>query len=232
MKNTILKALPYVAALAIFWLVSACYFLPQFGGNTLPMGDVTMYGGMKADITAHRAATGEDPQWTGGMFGGMPAYLITVKYPAMILRDGAQWLLNLMGEPASLMFLAMIGFWVMLLLCRVNPWVAIPFALAYGLSTYNILIIEAGHITKMRAMGYAPMLLGAIYYTFKGGALECHSDRGQRPARDLPYSIWLGGALSALFGTLLIAASHLWCGRLAGHPPGRNRPCRIYHEGS
>ncbi|MDR2883076.1 MAG: YfhO family protein [Alistipes sp.] len=189
MKKAILKALPYLAAVVVFWLVSALYFSPQFGGNTLPMGDVTMYGGMKADISAHRAATGEDPQWTGGMFGGMPAYLITVQYPAMILRDGAQWMLSLMGEPAALMFLAMVGFWIMLLLCGVNLWVAIPFALAYGLSTYNILIIEAGHITKMRAMGYAPMLVGAIVYTFR-------------------HRMWLGGALSALFGALLIAASH------------------------
>ena len=189
MKKVLLKALPYAAAVAVFWIVSALYFAPQLAGDTLPMGDVQMYGGMKADISAHRAATGEDPQWTGGMFGGMPAYLITVQYPAMILRDGAQWLLGLMGEPAALMFLAMTGFWIMLLMCRVNPWLAIPFALAYGLSTYNILIIEAGHITKMRAMGYAPMLVGAIIYTFRR-------------------NVWLGGALSALFGALLIAASH------------------------
>ncbi len=185
MKKTIQKALPYLAALAVFWVVSALYFSPQLAGDTLPMGDVTQYRGSTKDIADHRATWGEDPQWMGSIFGGMPAYMTTVKYPAMILRNGVQWLMGLLGEPMALMFLAMTGFWIMLLLCGVNPWLAIPFALAYGLSTYNILIIEAGHITKMRAMGYAPMLLGAIYYTFKGTALECHPDRGRRPTRDL-----------------------------------------------
>jgi hypothetical protein len=180
---------PWIAAVTVFWVVSAIYFAPQFAGDKLAMGDVTQYGGMKQDIVDHRAQFDEDPQWTGGMFGGMPAYLITVKYPAMIIRNAAQWGLNLIGEPASLMFLAMLGFWIMLIMCRVDPWLAIPFALAYGLSTYNILIIEAGHITKMRALGYAPMLVGAVWWTLRR-------------------NVWVGGALAALFGTLLIAASH------------------------
>ncbi|MDR2894854.1 MAG: hypothetical protein LBU97_05280 [Alistipes sp.] len=216
------KALPYLVAIVVFWCVSALYFSPQFSGDTLSMSDVTMYGGMKADISDHRAAFDEDPQWTGGMFGGMPAYLITVKYPAMILRNAVQWCMNLLGEPMALMFLAMLGFWLMLLMCGVNPWLAIPFALAYGLSTYNILIIEAGHITKMRAMGYAPMLVGAVWWTLRRGT-------------------WLGGGLAALFGTLMIAASHhqityyfllvaaaLWIGELvwtARHKEGWRRFC-------
>ncbi len=187
--NFFRKALPYITAVVIFYAVSALYFSPQFQGKTLQMTDVQMYEGMKKDISDHRAEFGEDPQWTGGMFSGMPAYLITVKYPAMIIRNAAQWCLNLLGEPMSLVFLAMVGFWLMLLMAGVNPWVAIPAALAYGLSTYNILIIGAGHITKMRAIGYAPMLVGAVFYTFR-----------KNP--------WTGGALAALFGTLTIAASH------------------------
>ncbi len=187
--SLIRRAVPYITAIVVFWVVSAVYFAPQFSGEVVAMNDVTQYGGMKQDISDHRAAYGEDPQWTGGMFGGMPAYLITVKYPAMILRNGVQWAMGLLGEPMALMFLAMLGFWLMLLMVGVDPWLAIPFAVAYGLSTYNILIIEAGHITKMRAMGYAPMLVGAVFYTFRR-------------------NVWVGGALAALFGTLLIAASH------------------------
>jgi hypothetical protein len=185
----LIKALPYIVAVVVFWSISVLYFLPQYEGKTLQMADVQMYEGMKKEISEHRATYGEDPQWTGSMFGGMPAYLITVQYPAMILRNGAQWAMNMVGEPAALMFLAMLGFWVMLLLCGINPWVGIIPAIAYGLSTYNIIIIDAGHITKMRAIGYAPMMLGAVFYTFRK-------------------NIWLGGALTALFSALALAASH------------------------
>lgn len=187
--NFFRKALPYITAVVVFYVVSAIYFAPQFEGKTLQQTDVQMYEGMKKEISQHRAAYDEDPQWTGSMFGGMPAYLITVRYPAMIIRNAAQAFMSWLGEPMSLMFLAMVGFWLMLLMAGVNPWVAIAPAIAYGLSTYNILIIGAGHITKMRAIGYAPMLVGAVIYTFR-----------KNP--------WLGGALSALFGTLTIAASH------------------------
>ncbi len=185
-----MKFLPHIVAIAAFWVVSFFYFLPQFGGETLSQTDVQMYEGMKRDISEHRAEFDEDPQWTGRMFGGMPAYLISVHYPSMFLRDGVQRVLGFMGEPAALMFLAMVGFWLGLLMCGVNAWVAIFAALAYGLSTYNILIIEAGHITKMRAMGYAPMVVGAVVMAF----------RQTRP--------WLGGALAALFAALLIGAGH------------------------
>ncbi len=189
LRNIFLRALPYVVAVVLFGAISTAYFAPQYSGKSLSQTDVQMYDGMKRDISEHRAAFDEDPQWTGGMFGGMPAYLISVQYPAMFLRNAGQWAMNLVGEPAALLFLAMLGFWVMLLLVGVNPWVAIVPAIAYGLSTYNILIIEAGHITKMRAMGWAPMLVGAVFWTFRRNML-------------------IGGGLSALFGALTIAASH------------------------
>ena len=72
------KLLPAAAALVLFFIVSAVYFAPQFRGEVLPQHDVLQYEGMAKDISDMRAATGEDPQWTGGMFSGMPAYLKNV----------------------------------------------------------------------------------------------------------------------------------------------------------
>ena len=75
-SNTIRsKLLPALAAFALFFVVSAAYFAPQFRGEALPQHDVIQYEGMAKDISDMRAATGEDPQWTGGMFGGMPAWM-------------------------------------------------------------------------------------------------------------------------------------------------------------
>ena len=86
-SNTIRsKLLPALAAFALFFVVSAAYFAPQFRGEALPQHDVIQYEGMAKDISDMRAATGEDPQWTGGMFGGMPAYLINVAYPAQLVK--------------------------------------------------------------------------------------------------------------------------------------------------
>lgn len=182
--------LPYVAAPVIFLLVSMLYFAPQFSGEKLDMHDVTQYVGASADIERHVEQYGEDPQWTGSSFSGMPSYMIDFKVPAWIIRHASKLPVRAMGEPAVLIFTAMLCFWLMTLLWKVNPWVGIVPALAYGFSTYTILIIGAGHISKVWAMAYIPLLLGAIVYTYRGRHL------------------WFGAALAALAASLEISANH------------------------
>lgn len=181
--------LPYVGAVVLFLALSLFYFAPQMEGKELSMGDITQYEGMSRDIKQMQAQ-GEDPQWTGNAFGGMPAYMINIEYPSMLIKNGSTWLANLFGRPAVLIFLALVGFWVMLLMWGINPLVAIVPAIAYGFSTYSILIIGAGHITKMFAFAYAPLLVGGVVYTLRGGKLL------------------LGGLLTALFAALQIGANH------------------------
>ena len=93
---------PWVVGIAIFWAVSATLFAPQFEGKSLGQGDIAQYSGMSADIRNHREATGEDPQWTGGMFSGMPAYLIDVEYPTQSVKQGASGIAKLFGDPMNM----------------------------------------------------------------------------------------------------------------------------------
>lgn len=185
-----LRWLPYVAAPVIFLLVSMLYFAPQFRGEKLDMHDVTQYVGASADIERHVEQYGEDPQWTGSSFSGMPSYMIDFKVPAWIIRHASKLPVRAMGEPAVLIFTAMLCFWLMTLLWKMNPWVGIVPALAYGFSTYTILIIGAGHISKVWALAYIPLLIGAIVYTYRGRHL------------------WFGASLAALAASLEISANH------------------------
>ncbi|MBQ8307285.1 MAG: hypothetical protein IJX56_00610, partial [Alistipes sp.] len=81
------RSLPFGVAVLLFLAVSLLYFAPQLAGDVLPQHDVQQYEGMARDIRQCRAEHGEDPQWTGAMFGGMPAYLINVAYPAQIIKQ-------------------------------------------------------------------------------------------------------------------------------------------------
>ena len=186
-KTIIRRLAPAAAALVVFFVVSAAYFAPQFRGEVLPQHDVVQYEGMAKDISDMRAATGEDPQWTGGMFGGMPAFLINVAYPAQIVKRTVGQVVKLIDTPAAFLFFAMTAMWLMLLVFGVDPWVGIVPALAYGLSTYFLLIIGAGHITKMWALVYAPLMMGGAWMTLRG-------------------NMWAGGALTALTASLEIVA--------------------------
>lgn len=183
------KWVSWMAVVAIFFVIAALYFAPQFTGQKLVQHDVKQYEGMSKDILDNREATGEDAQWTGGMFSGMPAYLINVKYPSQAVKGTIGKVVTIIDTPASFLFFAMTAMWVAMLLFGVNPWVGIIAALAYGFSTYFILIIGAGHITKMWALVYAPLMMGAAHYT-------------------LHRNMWVGGALTALFTSLEIGANH------------------------
>jgi len=189
-SNTIRsKLLPALAAFALFFVVSAAYFAPQFRGEALPQHDVIQYEGMAKDISDMRAATGEDPQWTGGMFGGMPAYLINVAYPAQLVKRTVGQVVKIIDTPAGFLFFAMVSMWLMLLIVGINPWVGIVAALAYGLSTYFLLIIGAGHVTKMWALVYAPLMMSGAWMTLRG-------------------NVWCGAALTGLAASLEIGANH------------------------
>ena len=180
---------PWVVGIALFWGVCYHFFAPQGEGKSLNQGDVTQYAGMSHDIHLHRQATGEDPQWTGNMFSGMPAYLIDVEYPTQDVKQTVGSTVKLLGDPMNMIFFAMLLMMVAVVLMGVNPWIGIIAGLAYGLSTYFFLIIEAGHITKMWALVYAPPLVAAVWYALRR-------------------NMWAGAALAALFGSLELGANH------------------------
>ena len=189
MKEWVKHILPWVVGIAIFVVVGLMFYAPQFEGKSLGQGDIAQYAGMSQDIKAHREATGEDPQWTGNMFSGMPAYLIDVEYPTQDVKQTVGGIVKVLDGPMSMTLFAMVLMMVAVVLMGVNPWIGIIAGLAYGLSTYFFLIIDAGHITKMWALVYAPPLVASVWYALRKNA-------------------WLGAALAALFGSLELGANH------------------------
>ena len=188
--NTLLPRLvPTAISVVLFFVVSALYFAPQFGGDKLAAHDTVQYEGMAQEIKQTRTETGEDPQWTGAMFGGMPAYLIDVSYPSQLVVQTIGRVKNVMDTPAAFIFFAMVTMWLMLRILKIDPWLAIPPALAYGLSTYFLLIIGAGHVTKMWAMVWAPLMMGGAWMTLRGNC-------------------WYGAALTGVAASLEIGANH------------------------
>ena len=189
-KNILLKSLPIFVAILLFGAISLIGFKPQLEGKVLPQHDTQQFNGMSRDIRECREQFGEDPQWTGAMFSGMPAYQINIKYPTQIVKRSVDWVQSLFAEPASMIFFAMLAAFAMALMMGMSAWVGLIVGLAYGLSTYFFLIIGAGHITKMWALVYAPAMLGAIHYTLRR-------------------NMWVGGALTAFFAALELGANHL-----------------------
>ncbi|MDP5096974.1 MAG: hypothetical protein NWP90_04715, partial [Flavobacterium sp.] len=165
MKN--LKALyPHLLVLVGFILVALIYFYPVLQGNKIFQSDIVQYTGMAKEQNDFRKETGEEPYWTNSAFGGMPTYQLGAKYPNDVIGmlDDA---LRFLPRPADYLFLYFLGFYVLLMVLKVDPLKAFFGALAFGLSTYLIIILGVGHNAKAHAIAYMPMVVAGVLLVFQ-----------------------------------------------------------------
>ncbi len=182
------KFYPYIVALLLFIVIPMIYFAPQYAGKDIRKFDNVHAKGMTQPVIDHQEEYGEHPYWVANMFGGMPSYAIHNEKTFDIIKSTGKGLFFI-GEPASYYFVLMAGFFFMLLLFGVNPWIAIGGAIAYAFSTYFVVIYEAGHIMKLVALCYVAPMVGALFYTYRR-------------------SFWIGAPLFGVFALLLISAVH------------------------
>jgi hypothetical protein len=184
------KLTPHFIAIVLFLGLSSVYFSPLFNGYSLKQGDVKQFRGMAKEIDDYRMMNDGEAMWTNSMFGGMPAYQISIGHPTNLLK----WVHNLLTlnlpTPIGILFISLLGFYILGLCLRINPWLSMVGALACGFSSFNILYLGAGHITKVTAVAYIAPTLGGLILAFRGNKL-------------------LGAALFMLFFGLNLTANHL-----------------------
>jgi len=164
MKNLNFKsAWPYLVAIVIFLIITLVYLSPLMEGKKIYQSDIVHFQGASKEIVDFRNRTGQEPLWTNSMFGGMPAYQISVRYAGNIFGFVDDILTLGLPHPANMLFLYFLGFFILLLVLRVNPWLSVAGAIGFAFSSYFISIIEAGHNSQAHAIGYmAPVIAGMI----------------------------------------------------------------------
>ncbi|HES59607.1 MAG TPA: hypothetical protein ENO18_04165, partial [Caldithrix sp.] len=168
LKNYFQKALPYFLAVISFVVLSYIYFSPLLTGKDLAQMDQTHAKGMAKEMMDFKEQTGQDTQWTNSMFGGMPTYQIasTVSYN---IYQKVQKLLRL-GLPfttVSILFILLFGFYLLMISLGFNSLQSALGAIAFAFASYNIIIIMAGHITKVYAIAYMPPVIAGILMTYR-----------------------------------------------------------------
>ncbi|MBA3665662.1 MAG: YfhO family protein [Bacteroidetes bacterium] len=190
MKFNYKQYIPHAAAVIIFAIITLIYFKPLLGGKELRQDDIARHKGMSKEIVDYRNIHHSEPLWTNSMFGGMPAYQISTLYPGNWIGKLDNAFKLFIPLPAGYVFLYFLGFFILLLCLEVTPWLALIGALAYGLSSYFLIILEAGHNSKANALGYLPALLGGVILLFRGRQ-------------------WLGLAVTTLFTAMELNANHV-----------------------
>lgn len=188
-RNKIKSALPHFIAAMLFIIISFAYFYPVLEGKDLKANDSTVSNINSKEIRDYREKFNREPLWTNSIFSGMPAYLISTRFPGNLMKH-VDKVLRIFKMPVSVLFLSMAGFYFMLLLFGVNPWLSTAGAIAYGFSSFFFQILAAGHNTQAIALAYMAPTIGAIYYAYRYDAIK-------------------GALLTAFMLSLEILANHL-----------------------
>ena len=183
------KIKPHAIVILLFALISFAYFSPLLEGKRIDGHDIKTWIGMSKEISDFRENTGEEALWTNSLFSGMPAYQISVKYSANLIKYVDKVISLGFPRPANLLFLYLLGFYLLLVSLNIDYRIAAIGAIAYAFSSYFFIIIQAGHMTKAHAIAYLPMVVAAVIYTYRGKML-------------------LGGVLTSLAVALQIFTNH------------------------
>jgi hypothetical protein len=190
MTDRLKPLLPHFAVLLAFIGLSLIYMQPLLEGKELMQSDIIQFKGMSQEIVDFREKTGEEPLWTGSMFSGMPAYQISVLYPNNWSKVLLKWFNMGLPHPANYLFLLMAGAYFLFVVLGVGWRYALVGAFGVAFASYSVIVIEAGHNSKVHAMAFMAPVLGSILLAYRGKYL-------------------LGAALTALFLSLQIATNHL-----------------------
>ena len=157
---------PHLLALVGFVLVSLIYFYPVLQRKQIFQSDIAQYTGMAKEQIDFRAATDTEPYWTNSAFGGMPTYQLGAKYPHDYI-GALDDVLRFLPRPADYLFLYFLGFYGLLLVLKIDPLKAFFGAIAFGFSTYLIIILGVGHNSKAHAIGYMPLVIAGFLMVFQ-----------------------------------------------------------------
>ena len=157
---------PHAIAVLGFILISLIYFYPVLQGKKISQSDIVQYTGMAKEQIDFRATENAEPYWTNSAFGGMPTYQLGANYPHEYINkiDSA---LRILPRPADYLLLYFLGFYVLLLVLKADPLKAFFGALAFGFSTYLIIILGVGHNAKAHAIAYMPLVVSGILLVFQ-----------------------------------------------------------------
>ena len=188
-KTLLAKFTPHIAAILLFTVISYWYFSPIIEGKQLTGHDTESWMYMAKETIDFNSTHNDVTLWTNSMFGGMPTYQISMTQPYNLMKYFDSLTTIFPGQIWNIM-LYLIGFYILLLAFKVNPWLAIAGSIAFTFASYNFIIIAAGHNSKAITIAYMAPLIGGVFLAFRDNRL-------------------LGSVLTAFFLSLAVRANHV-----------------------
>jgi hypothetical protein len=179
----------HFAIIGIFVVICFLYFTPAFQGKTLGQADVTGAQSTQTEINKYKAKD-TTILWTNQIFGGMPAFQIWAPYSNNITTHVITTLKTVLPNPIDTVLALLIGAYFLFIVLKLNPWLAGAGAVAFTFSSYNIILLVAGHSNQAFAIAFFAPILASVILTLRGKYV-------------------LGASLTALFLAIEIRANHI-----------------------
>lgn len=181
---------PHLFAIIGFMVLSVLYAFPVLEGKKLNQHDDVQAKAAAHEVVSYEEKTGEWSNWTNSMFGGMPAYMIAGDYPTSISTKLGQVVNQILPAPANYLLIGCVSAYILFLVAGAGVWISAFGAIAFSFAAWNLVSLEAGHISKMLAIFYAPGVLAGVLLAFRKN--------------------WLvGTAVTAIFLSLELYANHV-----------------------
>ncbi len=182
--------LPHLGAIVLFLVVGFVYFSPVLQGKVLNQSDMTYYLGMTREARDFYDQTAQHPLWSNSMFSGMPTYITFTGPTSDMVSYLGRVVTLFLPSPVNMLFIAMLGFYILASSLGFRYWIRLFGAMAFGLSSFNIILISAGHVTELMTLSYLPAVIAGILLTYRKQYLG-------------------GGLLTLVAAALMIYSSHL-----------------------
>jgi hypothetical protein len=192
MKNLISWRLlwPHLLAVIGFAILSVAYVSPVLQGKKLNMHDDKQAKAAAKEVVTYHEKTGEWSGWTNSMFSGMPAFMIAGDYPTSLSTKIGQGVNKILPAPANYLLIALVSSYLLFLVLGAGGGLAALGAIGFAFASFNLISLEAGHVSKVIAIAYAPGVLAGILLAFRKN--------------------WLvGSATTAFFLSLELYANHV-----------------------
>jgi hypothetical protein len=184
-KNRIVQ---HLIAIFILVVVAGVYFYPETQGKKILSHDQISSVASSAERNAYEEK-GETILWTSRVFSGMPLFQVAYRVHSNLLFK-FYILRKIFPKSMWLWLMLILGFYICLSILGYRVELSLIGAIAFGLSTWFFLSIEAGHSSKILVISFVPPLLASIIITYRGKWL-------------------LGGVLTSLFMGLALMGNHL-----------------------
>ncbi len=180
----------HLAVVGVMFILVASFFKPQLQGYGVKQHDVKEWKGMSNETDMYRVESGTEPKWTSSAFGGMPTEQISMVYPGNWFKAMMNQYSKVFPNPMGSILMHFLCFLLFARLLKINPWIGLLGAIAFSFASYELIVIQAGHITKSAAAAFFPAILGSFIYAYRTNR------------------VW-GIVLSGVFMTFELAMNHV-----------------------